>query len=176
VSDAAGQENVESVTVSEPPLLNVPDTCFPITLGYAAAQPVSGTPPYSYLWNTDPVQVTDTAFGLAPGTYSCAITDARGCTTVGSYEVDAIGCGLSLDELRHQIQLYPNPGTEAFTLSSDHLMEHCIVQDLQGRTLFESCESTQLLRIDTRHWPSGTYLVRVSTAKGSQAYRRVKNE
>lgn len=35
--------------------------------------------PYSYVWNTTPVQTGPVATGLAPGTYTCTITDASGC-------------------------------------------------------------------------------------------------
>lgn len=38
---------------------------------------------YSYSWNTSPVQTTATASGLAPGSYTCTITDAAGC--INSY-------------------------------------------------------------------------------------------
>ncbi|MCB9056887.1 MAG: gliding motility-associated C-terminal domain-containing protein [Chitinophagales bacterium] len=42
---------------------------------------VSGSSsPYSYSWNTNPVQTNSTATGLAPGSYTCTITDANGCT------------------------------------------------------------------------------------------------
>ncbi len=37
--------------------------------------------PYTYSWNTNPVQTGATATGLAPGNYTCTITDANGCVT-----------------------------------------------------------------------------------------------
>jgi len=54
-----------------------PSNCFDGTATVLAA---NGTEPYSYLWNTEPAQLTSTASGLAPGFYSCLITDAEGCT------------------------------------------------------------------------------------------------
>ncbi|MFM8592015.1 MAG: gliding motility-associated C-terminal domain-containing protein [Sphingomonadales bacterium] len=42
---------------------------------------VSGGSSYTYAWNTNPIQTTSTATGLAPGNYNCVITDAAGCTT-----------------------------------------------------------------------------------------------
>lgn len=39
------------------------------------------TAPYTYSWNTTPVQTGPTATGLAPGTHTCTITDVNGCTT-----------------------------------------------------------------------------------------------
>lgn len=40
----------------------------------------SGTP-YTYSWNTNPVQTTSTATGLPAGTYTLTITDGTGCVT-----------------------------------------------------------------------------------------------
>lgn len=37
--------------------------------------------PYTYSWNTVPVQTGSTATGLAPGTYTCIITNAAGCAS-----------------------------------------------------------------------------------------------
>jgi hypothetical protein len=45
-----------------------------------------GVPPYTYSWNTTPVQTTQTAVNLNPGAYICTITDANGCyATVYTY-------------------------------------------------------------------------------------------
>ena len=39
----------------------------------------NGTGPYTYSWNTTPVQTTATATNLAAGTYTCTITGADNC-------------------------------------------------------------------------------------------------
>jgi large repetitive protein len=41
--------------------------------------PTSGTSPFSYAWNTTPIQNTQTATNLASGTYSVIVTDNFGC-------------------------------------------------------------------------------------------------
>jgi hypothetical protein len=47
--------------------------------GTATANVTGGTPPYSYLWTNG--QMTQTATGLAAGTYTVVVTDGTGCTT-----------------------------------------------------------------------------------------------
>lgn len=43
---------------------------------------VTGTAsPFTYSWNTTPVQTTSTATNLAPGNYTCTLTDVAGCTS-----------------------------------------------------------------------------------------------
>jgi hypothetical protein len=39
-----------------------------------------GTPPYIYIWNSNPVQFTDTAAGLPAGVCTFVVTDSAGCS------------------------------------------------------------------------------------------------
>lgn len=56
-------------------------TCFAGTNGSATVNATGGTAPYSFSWNTTPVQTGSSATGLAAGAYTCIITDERGCQT-----------------------------------------------------------------------------------------------
>ncbi|MCC7301592.1 MAG: gliding motility-associated C-terminal domain-containing protein [Bacteroidia bacterium] len=47
--------------------------------GIATAIASGGTLPYSYLWNTFPIQTTQSATGLCAGTFTVTVTDANGC-------------------------------------------------------------------------------------------------
>ncbi len=49
--------------------------------GSATVVPSGGQPPYTYTWNTIPVQTTATATGLCPGTYTCTVFDNNGCVS-----------------------------------------------------------------------------------------------
>jgi len=62
--------NVLSVSAASTNVL-----CFGQCTGTATATP-NGTPPYTYSWNTVPVQTTQTAVGLCAGTYTVTVTDA----------------------------------------------------------------------------------------------------
>ncbi len=56
-----------------------------------------GTGPYTYVWNTVPVQNTATATGLCAGTYVCTITSANGCmTTTQTVTITTAGGGLTI--------------------------------------------------------------------------------
>lgn len=55
-------------------------TCFGACNGTATATPTGGTAPYTYSWNSAPVQTTQTATGLCPGNYTCTVTDATSAT------------------------------------------------------------------------------------------------
>lgn len=70
---------------------SIPSTCS-ASIGTATATPLGGSGNFTYTWNTVPVQITQTAVGLPPGTYVCSVTDALGCTTVDSVVV--LGTGI----------------------------------------------------------------------------------
>jgi gliding motility-associated-like protein len=56
--------------------------------GTATAQPIGGSPPYTYQWNNG--QTTQTAVGLAPGTYTCYVVDAFGCSFTATVNVSSV--------------------------------------------------------------------------------------
>jgi gliding motility-associated-like protein len=54
--------------------------CYGDSTGMAVVTATGGTLPYTYSWNTTPVQTNDTAFNLPAGTYTATVTDAGGCS------------------------------------------------------------------------------------------------
>ncbi|MFH1320191.1 MAG: gliding motility-associated C-terminal domain-containing protein [Bacteroidota bacterium] len=57
-------------------------TCNGGSDGSATLTASGGTPPYSYLWDDPATQTTDTATGLAAGTYNITVTDNNGCAAI----------------------------------------------------------------------------------------------
>ncbi|MBI2721788.1 MAG: gliding motility-associated C-terminal domain-containing protein [Bacteroidetes bacterium] len=57
-------------------------SCYNGSNGTATVSSITGTStaPYTYTWSTMPVQNAVQASGLVAGSYSCAVTDAMGCT------------------------------------------------------------------------------------------------
>lgn len=85
ITDANGCTATTSLTVNQPAKLlgtkiKTPVSCHGGNDGACTVVISGGTPPYTYLWNTVPVQSTATASGLAKGVYQCITTDAHGCT------------------------------------------------------------------------------------------------
>ena len=80
------QTATATVTITQPTLLVATEThvnvsCFGGSNGTATAIASGGTPNYSYSWNTVPVQTTQTATNLSPGSYTATVTDNNGCST-----------------------------------------------------------------------------------------------
>src|SRR5260221_1428937 len=55
--------------------------CFGGLTGSATVAASNGTAPYTYLWTDPAAQTSATATGLAAGSYTGTVTDAKGCTT-----------------------------------------------------------------------------------------------
>ncbi len=84
VTDANGNTASTSRIITEPLVLEItnesstPVSCFNGADGEASVSITGGTPPYSYLWNTNAITPSITA--LKSGIYNVRITDARGCS------------------------------------------------------------------------------------------------
>lgn len=95
--DGNGCSSTASVSVTQPGPLNLQSsstyTYCNIANGMCNINVSGGTSPYLYQWNTMPVQTLATATGLNAGTYVCSITDAAGCTSTSSGQVNYISPG-----------------------------------------------------------------------------------
>lgn len=67
--------------------------------GSATVLVSGGVAPYSYSWNTIPVQTSQTATGLTPGTYQVTVTDAANCTKTRSFTINQISNNADLTNL-----------------------------------------------------------------------------
>jgi len=90
VSNAGGCSASSTVSITEPPALaltvNAQDAaCFGQPTGNATAQVVGGVTPYQYNWSNGLTIANPSA--LTSGTYTLTVTDANGCTEVGSIQV-----------------------------------------------------------------------------------------
>src|SRR5258706_2373668 len=57
--------------------------------GTASVTITGGAPQFSFAWSTTPIQTTQTATGLAAGSYTVTVTDANGCTGTSTVVVNS---------------------------------------------------------------------------------------
>jgi hypothetical protein len=96
VTDSKGCIATSSATVTQPaqPLSNVAAQttqnvkCKGSSTGIiTVSNPTGGTPPYSYKWNTTPIQNTKTAVDVPFGSYTVTVTDSNGCIATSTTNV-----------------------------------------------------------------------------------------
>jgi gliding motility-associated-like protein len=84
VTDANGCTTTQVACVTEPTALSATTSttdvlCNSDTTGTATVNPSGGVSPYTFNWDTSPIQNGQTATGLAQGTYTIVVTDQNGC-------------------------------------------------------------------------------------------------
>ncbi len=95
ITDFNGCISTATVAVTQPSLLNATTTTVSATCsllnGSATANPTGGIGPYTYSWNTLPIQTTQTTSGLGSGNYTCTITDSKGCVKTVTVTITSTG-------------------------------------------------------------------------------------
>lgn len=92
ITDTKGCSVVPSITISEPsqPLTLATAqtnlTCYQSANGVASVSVSGGTFPYTYAWSPN-VSTTNSASGLAAGSYTVTVTDNNGCTNSSNFNL-----------------------------------------------------------------------------------------
>jgi len=93
ITDANGCTKTQTVIITQPTAITVSVTTTTASClssnGNATAAASGGNPAYTYSWSNG--QTTQTATGLAAGTYTATITDANGCTQTALANVSNTG-------------------------------------------------------------------------------------
>ena len=80
-----GRETKTTEILTENPVLTLTEEVTEISCNGAndasvTLTAIGGTIPYSYAWNTNPIQNTDSAINLSVGNYTITVTDDNDCT------------------------------------------------------------------------------------------------
>lgn len=84
---------IDSVTVYFKPFMGVttinatPINCYGNNNATATVSVTNGTPPFTYMWSTNPIQTTQSATNLSAGSYTVTITDSIGCSNTASVSI-----------------------------------------------------------------------------------------
>lgn len=159
ILDGNGCELVLSANVISPTLLTVNATATAVTAngaqdGTASVNPIGGTPGYSFLWSNG--STAQTIAGLTPGMYTVWVTDANGCTSEQTVNVDGFNCALSVS--------FSSSSPSCFGLANGQLTAVPSGGSLPYTFQWNTGASTQTIV----NIPAGTYTVTVSDADGCQ--------
>lgn len=183
ITDASNCSVVVSATVVQPPTLIVTGSSTPSTSGNngsATATVSGGAAPYTYSWQTNPIQYTQTINGLAAGAYTCVVHDANGCAKIITVTVtEANSINAQSIGINH-INLSPNPTQDKVTLNltlQNPDKVQLTLYDISGKVLFQSQSdklSTYQKELLLESVSAGIYLLKIQTSKGEITTKIVK--
>ncbi|WP_020212662.1 T9SS type A sorting domain-containing protein [Flavobacterium rivuli] len=112
---------------------------------------------YSHTFNT---------VGAVP--YICAYhSNMRGTITVSAV------AGVK-DVKTTAIKFFPNPVNDILTINAKDVVDQVSVYDLTGRQVLTSVASTTVVKLYMDNYPSGTYVVKVTSAGKTESMKVVK--
>jgi ELWxxDGT repeat protein len=139
--------------------------------GTASVTASGGVEPYTYEWNTDPVQNTPTATGLIAGDYEVTVTDAEGCTSTLTVTVNTF---VNTNELNESLrfELYPNPANEQVILDLDLFQMQQVdlkIYSSIGRLVYRNdlgFVQKEKIALDVSIFGQGVYWIQLYTEDG----------
>lgn len=134
IADNGGCLASATVSIANPPAIvptvtTVPSICTANNGSAGVNISSGGTAPFTYTWSTSPLQTTQTATNLAPGTYTVVVSDVNTCTAVATGTVAQQNSAWTLTAATPtNVSCYNgsdgaatftinNPGTSTFTYS-----------------------------------------------------------
>ena len=152
--------------------------------GWASVSALSGSSPFTFEWNTDPVQNDSLATGLDPGNYFCSITDANGCVQIINVKIDSVpppimnlsitgsDCGQNNGAV--EIDMVQGSTPFVFTIGADSLFTGNVISPLQPGTytveVIDSIGCVASETFDIADDPPVSDFVVAPVCVGSEAY------
>jgi hypothetical protein len=160
------QSIIASITVTEPTKIVVTTTTKAANPqfknGNAVAAATGGAAPYTYAWNTNPIQTTATAIGLLPGNYMVSVTDANGCKTTVTTTVGTSTSTNSAWE-KYSFTAFPNPATDILTISLNGLAVQkvdALLLDATGKIVLTQTFDNNRFSLNVAELPQGIYTLK----------------
>jgi hypothetical protein len=183
VTDANGCFGTKQASITQSTAINVSKsqnnpTCGTCVDGNANVIVSGGSAPYTYSWNTSPVQTTASLLSVGIGKYIVTITDANGCTKKDSVALSLITGLTSTTSTENNYTLYPNPATDKLNVAIDLnyasainiVITNVLGQYIANQTFTNSVNTT----FDLTNIKAGVYFITMETNKEKVTKRFVK--
>jgi hypothetical protein len=155
---------------------NSPASCSTCTDGKAQVSATGGNFNYTYSWSVSG-STHDTISHLAPGIYTCCVTDWKGCSNCQTDTIPIRStAGIETFNPDTRLRIFPNPFQDVIelALSGAYSKGQLTISNLLGQTLFSHQLNTGTLQINTADLPSGVYLLSFQCDQGRLVRKMIK--
>ena len=168
VTDATGKQVKSSLVIGQPTAITVVTTVTATAsnqnTGTITAFAQGGTAPFSYSWNTVPVQNTAKAINLAKGNYTVTVTDKNGCTAIQNASINVSNTNEVAEQLG--LTIFPNPASNELSLKFNEyqvnkVISYNIINTLGQITMSNTIQSDKL-NIDISSLSNGIYVLKLN--------------
>jgi hypothetical protein len=158
ITDANGCQYQETITVNQPDTLSYSVELFiegGLGVGEVQMTTYGGTPPYS--WNWLHGDTNEDTFIPEVFTSYCIISDANGC----AIQTDNFTTLTSVNELETNIQIFPQPAREHFTISQSANFDEARIFTATGQEVKRWNKSQLKRELSVEDLPSGMYILQL---------------
>ncbi len=146
---------------------SVDASCSTCNDGTATAGISGGLTPYTYSWNTSPVQDSSVAINLLPEIYTVIITDDNGCVLTDSVVV-SFSTNINKEINSSLITIYPNPANDVITFNFNANSNEILILNIY--TVMGSLVKTEILKqnqqeINISDLNNGIYILEIKSDK-----------
>jgi hypothetical protein len=118
----------------------------------------------SYLWSTG--ESTESIEVFSTGEYTLIVTNEYACTDIDTIVVEIIS-GIGNQNMKDDIQIYPNPARDEFYISSENqILERVVVYNSIGKIIISEKINSNIHSIDISKFSNGIYFVRLISKTG----------
>ena len=134
----------------------------------------NGTAPFSFVWESG--QTTEDLVNVPMGSYTCVVTDDKGCeTTVGPFEVGNVVGTKEIEGLQN-VNIYPNPSNGLINLSAQldnaQLIDINVYSIFGQKVYFDQVENTNIEQeLDLTNLANGSYIIQLTNNDGMYTHK-----
>lgn len=169
-----GCKSSSVTTVGNTPNVTASSTNSLICTGQSATLTASGTAS-TYSWSTGGTTASIVVTPSTTTSYTVTGYDF-GCSSAVSITQNVSACtGINEFALQNSINVYPNPNTGLFTLTTNKIADLVTITDLLGKTILQIKPESASVLIDIKSLNQGVYFVLVKEGHNTGTVKIVKN-
>jgi hypothetical protein len=169
-----GPPALSQLTVLALPTISITTTKTFICVNSTATLTASGADTYTWI-NASSTGSVAIVTVTAHTAYSVTGTSSAGCVNSSKIQINTSSCiGLEEETINDRFKVFPNPSSGIFIVSGDSKSTMCLMT-ITGKIVFEKLQLNDKQDLDLSLFPSGLYILAITSGSGTAVIRLVKD-